>query len=99
MGDPQLLQVARPGVDIHDPRLSAIIGDMYETMHASDVTGAGRFYVLERAGHQDERSVRLGRAAARAATARGRGAPAELAGRSADGAVTAIGRVRGAFNG
>ena len=80
MGDPQLPQVARPVANIHDPRLRTIIGDIYETMHASDVTRAGRFYVPERGGHQDERSVRLGRAAARAGTTRGWGVPAALGG-------------------
>jgi peptide deformylase len=39
MGDPRLLQVARPVTDIHDPELKTIIADMYETMHAANGVG------------------------------------------------------------
>ena len=39
MGDPRLLQVAKPVEDLRDPTLKAIIADMYETMHAA--TGVG----------------------------------------------------------
>jgi len=39
MGDPRLLRVANPIEDIHDPDLSIIIADMYETMYASDGVG------------------------------------------------------------
>jgi len=39
MGDPRLLQVARPVEDIHDPELKTIIADMYETMHAAGGVG------------------------------------------------------------
>ncbi len=39
MGDPRLLRVARPVEDIHDPELTAIIADMYETMHAAGGVG------------------------------------------------------------
>ncbi len=39
MGDPRLLRVAKPVGDIHDPELTAIIADMYETMYAADGVG------------------------------------------------------------
>lgn len=39
MGDPRLLQVAKPVEDIHDPALKAIIADMYETMDAANGVG------------------------------------------------------------
>jgi len=39
MGDPRLLQVARPVEDIHDFALKAIIADMYETMRAANGVG------------------------------------------------------------
>lgn len=39
MGDPQLLRVAQPVDDIHDPALATIIADMFETMHAADGVG------------------------------------------------------------
>ncbi len=39
MGDPRLLQIAKPVEDIHDVALKAIIADMYETMH--DAKGVG----------------------------------------------------------
>ena len=39
MGDPRLLRVAKPVEDIGDPALEAIIGDMYETMHAANGVG------------------------------------------------------------
>ena len=39
MGDPRLLRVARPVDDIHDPELPGLIGDMYETMYATNGVG------------------------------------------------------------
>ena len=39
MGDPRLLRIARPVVAFGTPELRALIGDMFETMHA--VNGAG----------------------------------------------------------
>ena len=39
MGDPRLLRVAKPVIDLHDPALKAIIADMVDTMHAA--TGVG----------------------------------------------------------
>jgi peptide deformylase len=39
MGDPRLLRVAKPVVDIADPELAAIVADMYETMHAANGVG------------------------------------------------------------
>jgi len=39
MGDPRLLQIARPVEDPTDPELEAIIADLYETMHAANGVG------------------------------------------------------------
>jgi peptide deformylase len=39
MGDPRLLQVAKPVGNIDDPELKTIIADMYETMHAAGGVG------------------------------------------------------------
>ena len=39
MGDPRLLRVAKPVDDIHDPQLPGLIGDMYETMYATNGVG------------------------------------------------------------
>lgn len=39
MGDPRLLRVAKPVVDIADPELATIVADMYETMHAANGVG------------------------------------------------------------
>lgn len=39
MGDPRLLQVARPVDDIGDPALRGLIADMYETMEAANGIG------------------------------------------------------------
>ncbi len=39
MGDPRLLRVAKPVDDIHDPELPGLIGDMYETMYATNGVG------------------------------------------------------------
>jgi peptide deformylase len=39
MGDPRLLQVARPVEDLTDPDLEPIIADLYETMHAANGVG------------------------------------------------------------
>ena len=39
MGDPRLLQAAKPVEDIHDLALRAIIADMYETMLAAKGVG------------------------------------------------------------
>lgn len=39
MGDPRLLRVAQPVRAFHTPELHALVGDLFETMHAVD--GAG----------------------------------------------------------
>jgi peptide deformylase len=39
MGDPRLLRVAKPVDDILDPELPGLIGDMYETMYATNGVG------------------------------------------------------------
>lgn len=39
MGDPRLLRVAKPVVDIQAPELKTIIADMYDTMHAANGVG------------------------------------------------------------
>lgn len=39
MGDPRLLEVARPVEDLADPGLKTIIADLYETMHAANGVG------------------------------------------------------------
>ncbi len=39
MGDPRLLRVAKPVDDLHDPELPGLIGDMYETMYATNGVG------------------------------------------------------------
>ncbi|WP_455186402.1 peptide deformylase [Azospirillum palustre] len=39
MGDPRLQRVARPVEDIHDPAVTSLIAEMFETMHAAN--GAG----------------------------------------------------------
>jgi peptide deformylase len=39
MGDPRLLRIAKPVENIHDPELTAIVADMYETMHAANGVG------------------------------------------------------------
>ncbi|MGA1857794.1 peptide deformylase [Azospirillum sp. 11R-A] len=39
MGDPRLQRVARPVEDIHDPAVTSLIAEMFETMHATN--GAG----------------------------------------------------------
>ena len=39
MGDARLLRVAEPVEDIHDPAVTQIIADLFETMHAADGVG------------------------------------------------------------
>jgi peptide deformylase len=39
MGDPRLLRIAQPVKDITDPELKRLIGDMYETMAATNGVG------------------------------------------------------------
>ena len=39
MGDPRLLRVAKPVDDVHDSELPGLIGDMYETMYATNGVG------------------------------------------------------------
>ena len=39
MGDPRLLQVSRPVIDLEAPELKTLVDDMFETMHAAN--GAG----------------------------------------------------------
>lgn len=39
MGDPRLLEVAKPVTDVHDPAVKSIVTDMYDTLHDAKAFG------------------------------------------------------------